>query len=150
MIDRDQVLWEIRAFIFSHFVDSTRPPSVRAIAQHFRLSEAEAYGLMVELHNRHAIYLDLEARHIRMANPFSGVPTAFHTIANGRSYTANCAWDSFGIAAALHCDAQIDARCADTGEPLALGVRDGQAIAGQELAHFLVPFRHWYDDLPRT
>lgn len=150
MADSDRLLWEVRAFIFGHFVETTRPPTAGAIAREFQLPDAKAYGLMVELHNRHAIYLDLEARRIRMANPFSGVPTAFHTVANGRRYPANCAWDCFGIAAALHSNAQIDAHCADSGEPLALGVGDGQAIGGPALAHFLVPFRSWYDDLPHT
>ena len=36
-----------------------------------------------------------------MAMPFSALPTAFRVVVGERSVWANCAWDAFGIAAAL-------------------------------------------------
>ena len=64
-----------------------------------------------------------------MANPFSGVETPFKVHANGKSYFANCAWDTLGIPAALHVDAEIEAACAQSGEPIRLS---GHGSTGPE------------------
>ena len=61
-----------------------------------------------------------------MANPFSGVPTPYRVVAGGRTWFANCAWDAFGICAALHADGRIETTCADCGEPVVIEVRDSQ------------------------
>jgi Alkylmercury lyase len=87
---------------------------------------------------------------IRMAPPFSGVPTAFPVKANGKTYFANCVWDAYGIAAALHADAVIPASDAHTGEPLTLEVKNGRPIPKPYLAHFAVPAAHWWDDIVFT
>jgi hypothetical protein len=70
--------------------------------------------------------------------------------ANHKTYFANCAWDSLGIPAALHADAQIEAACAQTGEPIRLNIKDGEVSTSKALVHFLVPFRDWYNDLAFT
>ena len=85
-----------------------------------------------------------------MANPFSGVETPFTVRANGKTYFANCAWDSLGIPAALHSDAEIEASCAQSGEPLHLRVSGGEVRGSEALVHFLIPFRDWYNDLTST
>ena len=82
-----------------------------------------------------------------MAPPFSGVPTAFPVEANGKQYYANCVWDAYGIAAALHCDAISRASDGYTGEPLALEVKAGAPVLKPYVAHFMVPAAHWWDDL---
>ena len=48
-----------------------------------------------------------------MANPFSAVPTAYRVLARDRWWYANCAWDAFGVCAALHADGRIETSCAD-------------------------------------
>ena len=84
---------------------------------------------------------------IRMAPPFSGIPTAFQVETEGKSYYANCAWDAFGVAAALHADAAIQASDGFTGEPIQLAVKDGKPVPAQAVAHFAVPAAHWWDDI---
>ena len=85
-----------------------------------------------------------------MANPFSNVETPFRVHVDGKTYFANCAWDSLGIPAALHSDADMEAACAQSGEPIMLQVRDGRVSESDVLVHFLVPFKCWYDDLVYT
>ena len=85
-----------------------------------------------------------------MAPPFSGVPTKFPVEANGKQYYANCVWDAYGIAAALHCDAISRASDGHTGEPLTLEVKNGRPILKPYVAHFAVPAAHWWDDLVFT
>jgi hypothetical protein len=70
--------------------------------------------------------------------------------ANGKTYFANCAWDSLGIPVALHCDADVEAACAWSNEPITLQVCAGHVSESDVLIHFLVPFKHWYDDLVFT
>ena len=82
-----------------------------------------------------------------MAPPFSGIATAFPVEANGKDYFANCVWDAYGIAAALHCDIVSRASDGHTGEPLTLEVKNGQPILKPYVAHFAVPAAHWWDNL---
>ncbi len=85
-----------------------------------------------------------------MANPFSAVPTPFLVEAAGRTWYANCAWDAFGICAALHADGRIETACADCGERLVIEVRDGEPDDTSLLFHCLVPAAHWWDDIVYT
>ena len=143
-------LWKIRAFVYRHFAEATRPPSAEGTASHFGLTHDEVAAAFEELHRRHAFFLRPGTHDILMANPFSGVETPFKVYAKEKTYFANCAWDSLGIPAALHADAEIEAVCAQSGEPLRLSVTNKQFQATDALVHFLVPFKDWYDDLPST
>lgn len=146
----DTLLWQIRHFVYSHFADTTHPPSVDVTAAHFNISTEEATDYYNELHNRHAVFLDLESMTIRMANPFSGIPTDFKVHANGKTYYANCAWDMLGIPAALHTDSVIEAVCTESNETVQLEIKDEQITNYQLLVHFPLPFARWYDDLVFT
>ena len=146
----ENVLWDIRAFVYHHFANKTRAPSVNETAVAFDLTHEEAASAYTALHERHAFFLTPGTHDILMANPFSNVETPFRVHANGKTYFANCAWDSLGIPAAMHSDADVEATCAQSGKPIALQVRNGQVSEADVLMHFLVPFKHWYDDLVFT
>ena len=148
-MDENRV-WDIRHFVYRHFAETTRPPSVVDVAARFALTQTEAASSYEELHQRHALFLKPGSHDVLMANPFSGVETPFRVHANGKTYFANCAWDSLGIPAALHTDAQVDAFCAQSGEPIHLEVTDQQVGHSDSLIHFLLPFREWYNDLIHT
>ena len=146
----DNKLWDIRAFIYRYFAETTHPPNADETASHFALTHDEARSAYEELHGRHALYLKPGTHEILMANPFSGIETLFRVRANGKTYFANCAWDSLGIPAALHAEAEIEAACAQSGDPIHLGVTSAQVQGSEALVHFLIPFRKWYDDLVST
>ena len=165
----ESLLWQVRHVVYNHFADTTHPPSVDESAKHFNISVEEAGALYKELHSRHAFFLEPETLTIRMANPFSGIPTDFRVHANGKTYYANCAWDMLGIPAALHTDAVIEAVCTESADSVQLEVRDGQISArggvpreaslwgaaedgglSTLLVHFPLPFARWYDDLVFT
>jgi len=131
----------LRRRILAFFAERARPPSpadVDATAGDYR-----------RLAETHAVVLG-EDGSIVIANPFSGVPTAYTAEAGGRSWDANCAWDALGILAALRRDGTVRTSCSDCGEPLALHVRGGALVGTDAVAHFLVPAAAWYDDLVRT
>jgi hypothetical protein len=146
----DSLLWQIRHFVYAHLADTTLPPSVDFTAAHFNISTEKASEYYKELHNRHAFFLDLETTSIRMANPFSGVPTDFKVHADGKTYYANCAWDMLGIPAALHTDAVIEAVCTEGNESVQIEIKDKTITNNQLLVHFPLPFARWYDDLVFT
>ena len=149
MLD-ENTFWDIRAFVYRHFADTTHAPSVDETAEAFALTPWEAASAFQALHARHALYLDSETGDILMANPFSNVETPFRVHVDGKAYFANCAWDSLGIPASLGRDADVEAACAHSGEAITLQVRNGGVSRPDGLIHFLVPFRHWYDDLVFT
>ena len=146
----DNKIWEVRAFVYRHFAETTRPPSEKETASFFALTQEDASAAYEELHQRHALFLKPGTHEILMANPFSGVETPFKVHANGKTYFANCAWDCLGIPAALHTDAEIEASCARSREPIRLRVIDQQVQGSGALVHFLIPFRAWYNDLAST
>lgn len=143
----DALVWQTRLFIYRTLTDTAQPPTAADIAGHFAVSVADAERLLRDLHDRHAIFLDPDSGAIRMANPYSAVPTPYRVLAHGHSYWANCAWDAFGIAAMLGGDAQIEARTADDDAPIRVTIRDGQIAGGGAVVHFLLPFARWYDNL---
>ena len=150
MSDSEELTWAARAFIYAHFVATAQPPTIEQTAQHLAISSDAAATLYHALEARHALLLEAGTTRIRMANPFSALPTQFEVMANGRTYWANCAWDAFGIPAALHTDADITACCASASTPLHIRVRGASFLGGSGLVHFALPCRRWYDDLVFT
>jgi len=144
-------IWTIRQAIYQHFADHARAPSLLEIAAMCGITEAQAQESLLDLHEVHALFLDPGTFNIHIANPFSGVPTDFLATVGERTYWANCAWDCFGVIAALNApDGTIQAPCAENGQPLHLAVRDGAAVSQGEVIHFLVPFSDWYEDMVFT
>lgn len=142
--------WTVRHFVYAHFAEHGRPPAADEAAASLGIGVDEARAAYARLHARHAILLEPGGGAIRMANPFSAVPTAYRVRANGRGYWANCAWDALGIPAALRSDAEIEAACPDGEAPVRLIVANGEVHGSGEIVHFSLPFRRWYDDLIRT
>ena len=94
--------------------------------------------------------LDADTGQLRMANPFSAVPTPYRVHAAGRDWFANCAWDAFGVCAALGVDGDVKTTCADCGETITCEVRAGRPGDQQLLFHCLVPAAAWWDDIVYT
>ncbi len=143
-------IWEVRAFVYQHFADTTHAPSVDETARHFNITQEEAGEIYKELNNRHALFLEPNTLNIRMAWPFSAIPTDFKVHANGKTYFANCAWDMLGIPVAMHRDAVIEAVFTESNETVQMEVNQGQITNNNLLIHFPLPFARWYDDLVFT
>ena len=140
----------VRRLTYRLFVDLGRAPAAAEVGEAAALPAAEIEGSWRRLHDAHALVLDPATTELRMANPFSAVPTAHRVRARGRWWYANCAWDAFGICAALHVDGRVETSCADCGEPLTVDVRDERPDDETLLFHCLVPAAHWWDDIVFT
>ena len=141
---------ELRNETYGLIVTTGRVPSARDVAAATGRTEADVRKGWRQLHEAHALVLDATGEEIRMANPFAPVPTAYRVTAGGHWWYANCAWDAFGVCAALHADGRIETSCADCGEPLAIDVRDEQPDDESLLFHCLVPAVRWWDDIAFT
>ncbi|HZG36501.1 MAG TPA: organomercurial lyase [Gaiellaceae bacterium] len=140
----------LRNLTYGLFVELGRAPAAVEVAERAGEPTSEVEAAWRRLHDAHALVLSPGTPELRMANPFSAVPTAYRVEAAGRSWYANCAWDAFGICAALHVDGRIETSCADCGEPLAVEVRDARPDDPALLFHCLVPAERWWADIVFT
>jgi hypothetical protein len=136
---------ELRRRTYARFVELGRAPAPEELGE-----REEVLAGWRRLHDAHALVLNPATDELRMANPFSAVPTAYRVRAAGRWWYANCAWDAFGICAALHVDGRIETSCPDCGEPVSVDVRDEKPDRDTLLFHCLVPAAHWWDDIVFT
>ncbi|MCI0343842.1 MAG: alkylmercury lyase family protein, partial [Chloroflexi bacterium] len=139
----------LRNATYRRFVELGRAPLSGEVASAGGLSEDAVRAGWRRLHDGHALVLD-DAGGILMANPFAGQPTSFKVEAAGRSWFANCAWDAFGIGAALDVDSRIHAACPDCDVPIVIEVRDGVPSERELVFHVLVPAASWWADIGFT
>ena len=140
---------EARGAIYAAIVEAGQAPTPAGVARTLGLDEGAVADAFRALAEAHVIVLRPGSVEIVWAPPFSVVPTPFRSRAGSMSWYAPCAWDAFGIPAALKQDASIDARCAWSDEPIDCGVAGGRAY-GEGVIHLLVPAAHFWDDIAYT
>jgi hypothetical protein len=140
----------LRNLTYRRFVELGRAPTAAEVADEEATSIDDVRAGWRRLHDAHAVVLDGDLAELRMVNPFSAVPTPFRVEAAGRSWYANCAWDAFGIGAALGVDCVIGTTCPDCGETLQVAVRDARPDDGSPVFHVLVPAAQWWADIGYT
>jgi hypothetical protein len=145
----DQADIDLRNATYRLFVELGRAPTLEETAAATGATTQEVEEGWRRLHDAHALLLDLSSSQIRMANPFSAVPTSFRVHAAGRDWYGNCAWDAFGICVLLG-DGRIETSCPDCGEEIRVEVRGNRPDDGSLLFHCLVPAAHWWDDIVFT
>ena len=108
----------IREAIYATIAATGTAPSAAAAAAIADIAPEAAEAEYRALAAAHVIVLEAGTARIRFAAPFSAVPTGFRVHVGTRAYFGPCAWDAFGIAAALHADARIETRCGWSDEPM--------------------------------
>ena len=140
----------VRLEIYRHFAVTGRRPSVERIAGRMAADPGAVREALGRLRAQRMLVLEEDGESIRMAPPFSGVPTLHVVESDGVSYFANCAWDALGIPAALRRSATVRSCCAQSGEPLVLAVAPEGPPASAWLFHCPVSAAHWWDDIVFT
>lgn len=141
---------DLRRHVYRTLADMGRAPAATEVAELVGGPVAAAEHLR-RLEDRHFVVLDANGE-ISMALPFANRPSG-HRVHNGSgSWWANCAWDALAIPAALHADAEIEARWLDDDTPVDLRIENGRPAgeACDGLVHFTIPARHWWDDIVET
>jgi hypothetical protein len=138
----------VRAVVIQSLRDTSHAPPAAAIAASLGASQVAVAAALHLLADAHRLVLIPGTDSVWMAHPFSAVATDFAvTIGDGRWF-ANCVWDGLSILALLG-DGVLDTHSPATGEPIGLRASAG-AVLGGALVHFLVPARHFWDDIGFT
>jgi hypothetical protein len=122
----------LRRAIFEAFAATGEPPPVDDVATLRSLAE------------QHVVVLDDENR-ITMAHPFAAHDDGARVEAGGRTWRGSCAWDAFGIVAALGLD---EALVTDAGA-VRIAFREGRP-ADDAVFHVAVPAAQWWADIGFT
>lgn len=148
----------VRLEIYRTFAETGRPPSVAELAAAVRLPESDVRRELATLAAAHAIVLTPAGDAIRMAHPFSAAPMGFvvtRRASAAESYDdmmwwGGCAWDSFGIVAALGSPLLIRTRCPGCGDRLEFTAGPADAPDFDGLVRIPRPAAHWWDDVVGT
>jgi Alkylmercury lyase len=89
---------------------------------------------------------------IAMAHPFTAVPLGFSVMGRNVLWWGGCAWDSFALPHLLPEQGPmlVATTCPACERPHAWRVDDEEPPAGDQVAHFLVPAAHMWDDVVHT
>ena len=79
----------VRLHVYRHFIETGGPPTAAETAAAVGCTTKEAQRSYRRLHERHVLVLAPGTCEIRMAMPFSGVPTPFRVTVDERSWWAN-------------------------------------------------------------
>lgn len=141
---------QVKLAVYGHFAETGGRPSPLDVAQRVGSDVDSVIGAYGRLRAQRVLVLEADGSSIRMAPPFSGVPTQHAVKAGAIEYFANCAWDALGIPAALHLPATVHSRCERSGEPLHLAIGLEGPEPSEWLFHCLVPAAKWWDDIVFT
>src|SRR5918993_3369566 len=144
----EQVL-RVRHAVYRSFAGG-QIPLAATLADELHLPVDEIQLAYARLNEAHALVLDPHSKEVRMALPFSAVPTPHRVTSADRSWFANCAWDAFAIPLLLACDAQIDSICADCDAALVYRIEQGRLSNPHGVVHFAVPAAKWWNDIVFT
>lgn len=141
----------VRAAVYEHLIRHGVAPDASSLAGTLGIDEPDALASLRELADAHALALGSDRESIWMAHPFSAVPTLYPVeTTDGAQYRANCAWDALGVLALLGCDGRSVTKCPDCNDPMVLEVVDGALVPSDDVVHFLVPPRRFWDDVGFT
>jgi hypothetical protein len=140
----------VKLAIYQNFAATGAAPQPSRIAEELNCSPGEVRNAFARLQANRVLLLEPDGETIRMAPPFSGIPTQHKVEIEGKTYFANCAWDALGIPAALHQEALVHSSCGQSGAPLRLHVGFEGPEPSQWVFHCQVPAARWWSDLVFT
>lgn len=123
-------------------------PRVTDLADDLGVSPRDVHdGLATLAAGRH-LALDADGE-IAMAHPFAAVPLGFSVMGRDTLWWGGCSWDSFALPHLLPDQAPVlvATTCPACGAPHAWLVDRTAPPPGDQVAHFLVPTGHMWDDV---
>ncbi len=142
---------ELRHRVYSALARAARAPGASSLAATLGVGVAEIREGFERLHAAHALVLDAVTREVRMALPFSNIPTAYRVESKGRSWDVNCAWDSLALVRLLGLqEARILDQAGPGRERRELTVVDGDLVERDGVISAPRPAWQWWDDIVYT
>jgi hypothetical protein len=113
---------EVRIAIARSIKTRGKIPTIAAVAADMGKDIASVEASFARMIEDHVFIPRKDSHEIYAYDPFCVGPTDFFVTAAGRVWFGICAWDAFGIPAALGEPGVIETHCADCGEPLVVEV----------------------------
>jgi hypothetical protein len=145
------VVEELRVALYRQFTENAAAPTIAELAA---LTDQPVDVVTAGLHTlaaaRHVV-LD-SADRIVMAHPFASIPLGFSVMGRHHLWWGGCAWDSFAMPQLLPDDPDVlvATRCPNCDRSHSWVVERAHPPAGDQVAHFLVPTAHIWDDVVHT
>lgn len=141
----------VRVAVYTTFAHHGRPPTKAELTAQFGVPDEQIGQALRELAAARHLVLD-RAGNIVMAHPFSAVPLGFSVMGASTLWWGGCAWDSFAMTHLLTWEPEllVATRCQACGTPHAWNVTRIAPPRGDQVAHFLIPAAHMWDDVVTT
>ena len=126
-------------------------PTLDTLAQLVGLSLPKVRAGLQTLTDQRHVALGADGE-ITMAHPFSAVPLGFSVMGKDTLWWGGCAWDSFALPHLLpdQSPVLVATSCPACDTPHAWRVANQEPPPGDQVAHFLVPASHMWDDVVHT
>jgi len=148
MTDRNEI---VRLAIYTALAATGRAPSSAELTEATGLDEAELDEATEELAAaRHLVFGD--GHEIVLAHPFATRNFAFSVMGDRTLWWGGCAWDAFAIPNLVPDEpsALVATTCPACGTAHSWIVDRGGPPSGSQVAHFLTPMAHVWDDVVHT
>lgn len=142
--------WSVRSRIYKRFAAAGTAPALAELAAAEGTTENKIRDSLARLFGAHEIAPTPDGNGVWMANPFSALPTDYVVETPEMTCYANCAWDALGVPAILGTDGWTTAVCAESGDRMEFGVRDGRLAGDEGVIHLVTPLRDAWIDIGFT
>jgi hypothetical protein len=134
---------DLRLTIYRSFAATGRAPELP--------TDAATHAALQRLAEARHIVLGADDR-IVMAHPFASIPLGFAVMGHDTLWWGGCAWDSFALPHLLPDEPEVlvSTTCPACRTAHAWTVGRDTPPAGTQVAHFLVPVAHIWDDVVHT
>jgi hypothetical protein len=134
---------DLRLAIYRSFAETGAAPALTW--------DADTRAALERLAAARHIVLDDDLR-IVMAHPFASIPLGFAVMGRTTLWWGGCAWDAFAVPHLVDREPEVlvSTRCPACGAPHAWVVDRDAAPPGDQVAHFLTPTAHMWDDVVHT
>lgn len=141
---------DLRLAVYDRFRRG-RPPRVADLAADLSVPPEQVRAGLTSLAAQRHLALGADGE-VTMAHPFTAVPLGFSVMGRDALWWGGCAWDSFALAHLLpeQSPVLVATTCPACDAPHAWRVDHHAPPPGDQVAHFLVPAAHMWDEVVHT
>ena len=136
----------VRREIYRAFASDGAAPRTDVLPDALGMAADVVRGHLLDLAEAHHLVLANDGR-VVFAHPFSSINLGFSVMGENTLWWGGCAWDSFAIPHLLNQSVVAATTCPACGTAHAFAVDTDSPPAGDQVAHFLVPTDHIWDDV---
>jgi hypothetical protein len=149
---------DVRLAVYTGFARTGHAPRTPELAASTGLTATQVQQELQRLHTTRDLVLEArdgdgdgarDSDRIVMAHPFSSIPLGFSVMGAQTLWWGGCAWDSFAVPHLLpgEPDVLVATRCPACDTAHAWVVDRDAPPQGEQVAHFLTPVHHIWDDV---